>query len=223
MSNPQLYSKKKKILGRAWVSSFLGLAAVVFAYYVGGSSIIFADLLRRGVEFLSLLFSWIIFLFINKKTLPDHVNKKLESVSGYFVALIMLISFAFISYNAYQEFLEPTKAGWLLPGMIVASVALINNGYFWRKYRKITKEDPTQIIESQRRLYRAKTLGDLVVLITLLSTHFFVSLHWHQYIDPAGSAIIALFVLFSAVRILKKGTNNNPENGSGNKQQKQNK
>ena len=204
MENHRLYSKKKKTLHRAWIASFVGLVAVLFAYKVGESSIIFADFLRRGIEFLSLFISWIVFLVINKKTLSAHAGKKLEFISGFFIVFIMLFSFISISYNAYIEFLEPTETGWLLPGMVVASIAIINNSYFWRKYKKIVREESTQIIESQRRLYRSKVWGDGTVLITLLLTQFLGSYHWQKYIDPAGSVLIALFILFSAIKILKE-------------------
>ena len=204
MKNNYLYHKKETTLQRAWILSLLGLVAVSFAYYVGESNTIHADFLRRGVEFLSLLGSWIVFLIISKKSLSSSAGKKLESFSSIFIALVMFISFIFISYNAYKEFIEPSETGWLLPGIFVALVALVNNSYFWRKYNKIVKEESTQIIESQRRLYRSKALGDIVVFLTLISTVLLGGYHWHQYIDPAGSVLIALFILFSALKILKE-------------------
>ncbi len=204
MKNNYLYHKKETTLQRAWILSLLGLVAVSFAYYVGESNTIHADFLRRGVEFLSLLGSWIVFLIISKKSLSSSAGKKLESFSSIFIALVMFISFIFISYNAYKEFIEPSETGWLLPGIIVALVALVNNSYFWRKYNKIVKEESTQIIESQRRLYRSKALGDIVVFLTLISTVLLGAYDWHQYIDPAGSVLIALFILFSALKILKE-------------------
>ena len=219
MKNNYLYHKKETTLQRAWILSLLGLVAVSFAYYVGESNTIHADFLRRGVEFLSLLGSWIVFLIISKKSLSSSAGKKLESFSSIFIALVMFISFIFISYNAYKEFIEPSETGWLLPGIIVALVALVNNSYFWRKYNKIVKEESTQIIESQRRLYRSKALGDIVVFLTLISTVLLGAYDWHQYIDPAGSVLIALFILFSALKILKEavGSLNDSDNNNSNK------
>ena len=204
MKNNYLYHKKETTLQRAWILSLLGLIAVYFAYYVGESNTIHADFLRRGVEFMSLLASWIVFLVINKKSLSSYARKKLEFFSSLFIASVMFISFVSISYSAYREFIEPTETGWLLPGIAVALVALVNNSYFWRKYKKIVREESTQIIESQRRLYRSKALGDIVVFLTLTSTILLGAYHWHQYIDPAGSLLIALFILFSALKILKE-------------------
>lgn len=204
MKKPYLYYKKEKTLHRAWILSLIGLVAVFFAYYVGESNTIYADFIRRGVEFLSLLASWLVFLFINKKGLSQLASKRLEFFSSLLIASVMFVSFIFISYNAYGEFIEPSETEWLWPGIVVALIALVNNSYFWRKYKKIVKEESTQIIESQRRLYRSKALADSVVLVTLLSTYFLSSYDWHQYIDPAGSIVVAFFILGSALKILKE-------------------
>ncbi len=207
MEKGYLYHKKETTLHRAWILSLFGLVAISFAYYVGGSSTIHADFLRRGVEFITLLSSWIVFLVINKKALSLSVGKKLEFFSSLLIVFVMFISFIFISYNAYNEFIEPSEVGWLIPGIIVALVAFVNNFYFWRKYNKIVREESTQIIESQRRLYRSKALGDVVVFLTLISTILLGSYQWHQYIDPAGSVLIALFILGSALKILSEAVN----------------
>ncbi|MFW6014647.1 MAG: cation transporter [Candidatus Nanoarchaeia archaeon] len=102
---------------------------------MGQSNTINADFLRRGVEFLSILASWIVFLIINKKTLSPSAVKKLESFSSLLITTVMLISFVFISYKAYTEFIEPSETGWLLPGILIALIALVNNSYFWRWFQ----------------------------------------------------------------------------------------
>jgi divalent metal cation (Fe/Co/Zn/Cd) transporter len=57
-------------------------------------------------------------------------------------------------------------------------------------------------LESQWRLYRAKTAANISVLTSLLLSSVFRGQHWAAYIDPAGAIIISGFLLLSAYRVI---------------------
>ena len=80
MDQNEIYYKKEKTLRAAWMISLLGPFVTTYAFLVSQSATIFADLLRRNTELLSLLFSWFIFKKVNKSstTKPIYFTKNPE-------------------------------------------------------------------------------------------------------------------------------------------------
>ncbi|UMZ73809.1 cation diffusion facilitator family transporter [Natranaerofaba carboxydovora] len=200
------YYKKEKTFRVAWIISLIGSSITVYAYIVSGSATIFADLFRRSTELLSMFISWLIFVKINKKSniKPVYFTSKLENVSGLLISFVMFFSFILISINTIEEFMSPKPVGWIIPGLLLAVFGVIINSYFWRRHTKFSKEESSPIIEAQRRLYRSKTMVDASVVITLITSKIFESYHWHLYIDPIGSVIVAAFILFSAIKVFSE-------------------
>ena len=202
----EIYYKKEKTLRAAWMISLLGPFVTTYAFLVSQSATIFADLLRRTTELLSLFFSWFIFKKVNKTSItkPIYYSDKLENLSGLFISIVMFFSFGLIIVNTINEFADPKEVGWILPGLVIALFGVIINGYFWKRHRSLAKEESTPILEAQWQLYRSKTVVDSSVVITLVSSEIFTPYEWHLYIDPVGSIVVAIFVLASAIKVFKE-------------------
>ena len=195
--------EQEKILRAAWMVSLLAPLTTGLAHYVGRTSVLLADFLRRSNEFLALLLAWIVFLKVCQAEEEGQEGKviRLEKLSSSFMALVMFISGGVVLYSAVNQLLTPEPPGWLIPGMVINGGGLLVNGYFWYKNYQLNQKKDTVLMANQWRFYRAKTLMDLVVLTSLLITNFQLlgELSWLS--DPLGSIIVAAFMWFSASRI----------------------
>ncbi len=195
--------EQEKILRAAWMVSLLAPLSTGIAQYLGRTTVLLADFLRRSNEFLALLLAWFVFIKVCQAEQEGEEDKanKLERISSSFMSLVMLISGGVVFYSAISQLLSPEPPGWLIPGMLINGGGLLVNGYFWYKNYQLNKKNNTVLMANQWRFYRAKTLMDLVVLTSLLIINFQLlgELSWLS--DPVGSIIVAGFMWFSASRI----------------------
>ena len=63
---------------------------------------------------------------------------------------------------------ENTDKGNVIPGLSIAVMGVIANTIFWRRYTRLNRVEPNAILAVQARLYRAKSLVDCCVTISLL-------------------------------------------------------
>ncbi len=196
----ELHRKKEKTLRAAWLISLWAPLGTGVALYFGQTTILFADFLRRNTELLGLFLAWLAYRRVMQG--PDkrfHFGaEKMEDMASLLVGLIMTGSAIIITYSAIQSFISPDIPGWLLPGLLVAGGGVLVNGWFWVRFRGLNKEETTPIFTAQGGLYRAKTLIDFVVLITLILVG--LGWGWSIYIDPLGSLVIACFLFFSGIK-----------------------
>lgn len=196
--------KSEKVLRAAWLLSLWAPLSTGIAYYLGQSSVLLADFLRRSNELLALWLSWYIFRIareLEEKGQPEEARKK-EKKSSLFMAAVMFLSGAFVFYSAWNSYVSPKPLGWILPGILVATGGLIVNSYFWYKNWSLSRLPGRPILESQWRFYRAKTIIDMTVLLTLFITSYQVIGPPSWLADPIGALVVALFIWYSAIKIL---------------------
>jgi len=115
----------------------------------------------------------------------------------------MIFSFVIVIYFAVQDLLAPSPTGWLIPGLVIAGMGLLVNGFFWQRDYFLNKKESSPIFEAQWRLYRSKTLIDFCVFFTLMLNLKLEAREWSQYIDFIGSIIISGFLLVSGIYLVK--------------------
>lgn len=198
----RLSREKDRTLLMAWLLSLWAPIASGVAVAIGRSAVQVADLLRRTSELIALIAAWAVNRKVSRASSMGAAEAaRLESMSGLLVAAIMVMSFAFILWNAVSRIVDPRPTGTIVPGMLIASGGAIVNGYFWHKSRRLSSSGPSPIFETQWRLYRAKTSMDLSVIVTLSLTRLLGPKPWSGYIDPGGSILVASFLLGSALKI----------------------
>lgn len=206
MDRNELTRQKERTLRAAWMISLMAPLATAAAFLLGRSTTQMADFLRRTIELLALFSAW---LTVRKvSTGPtDRYNYgygKLEHLSSLGVALVMAFSSAVIAYSAVARLLRPVPLGWVLPGILIPVGGVVVNGWFWRRGHRLALLESTPVIESQWRLYRAKTILDICVIITLGLTVLLQAYPWSSYIDPIGSMFIAAFLVVTAYRMAQR-------------------
>lgn len=176
------------------------------------SSTQIADFVRRTAEFLAIVISFFVFkLTVNKKY--DTTKKIcLEEKSNVFVGLLMCI--AGLTMGIIALLVNKEDEGNVIPGLVIAVFSLIGNSIFWRKYNKLNKIEPNSIMKVQLRLYRAKTLVDASVTITLTSILIIQNINITYWIDMFGSLIVAGYLIWNGTRTIVEVIKSNRKNHS---------
>lgn len=194
--------QKERTLLASWLVSLWAPLGSGTAFLIGRSSVQMADLLRRTSELVALFLAWAVHRKISRGRGGPEADR-LERLSSLVVGIIMIVSVLVISWSAIARMLTPVKLGVVWPGLLVASGGALVNGYFWLKFFRLNASEPSPIFETQWRLYRAKTVMDLTLIVTLTASQLLAGNTWAVYLDPAGSLVVAGFMLASALRIIK--------------------
>ncbi len=198
-----IQTEKERTLRAAWIVSSTAPLATGFAFYQSGSVTVLADFFRRTLELMVLFSNWLIY----KKILRGEQGgrrvdpQKLEDYAARGVMAVMALSFGVIFFNAASQLRDPQPLGQIWAGMTIGLLGLLVNGMFWRKNRSLAKREASSIFYAQWKLYRAKALMDLTLVIILASSKIFEGHPWALYFDPLGSMAMALFLLYSSYNI----------------------
>jgi ferrous-iron efflux pump FieF len=204
-NGPSITEQKERTLRAAWVISLWAPIGSGVAFVLGRSTILLADFLRRTSELLALFFAWVVFRKVARGSTAtyNYGYGKLEDLSGLLVACIMGFSCLVIFGDSVNTILNPKPRGSMLVGLLVAIGGCIVNGWFWRRNLSLASQESSPLIEAQWRLYRAKALIDLCVVMTLVLSTIFQQSLWSTHIDPMGSFLIAGFLLYSAFQLAR--------------------
>ncbi len=181
------------------VMSSPGPLIVGLGLMAGKSSTQLADFVRRTSELLGIIMAYVIYRITTKGGKEDPAKKaKLEKFSNIFVGAMMCLGGAIMLVLAFVS--ENEEKGNVIPGLAVAVMGVIANTAFFVKYTRLNKAEPNPIIAVQARLYRAKSLVDFCVTVALLSVAIAPDSPVSYYLDMAGSAIVALYLLWCGIR-----------------------
>jgi cation diffusion facilitator family transporter len=194
---------KERAVFVGWSSSSLGLAPTFYAVAVSNSLALFVDALRYAAETLGSLLSWIALRRLGKSAQRyDYGLHKLESVVSLFVALVLFLGAAAAAWNAALRFIEPLPLEGAELGVVFGFVSLVFNLWIFTRNRRVARLERSPIMESQWRLYLAKAVANVAVVAPLGVALLFEG-YWTRYLDPASSALLALFVFGSALRLAR--------------------
>lgn len=158
-----------------------------------------ADFIRRFLELLAIIMAYIVYLISQK----SNTNKdQLERLSHLFTGWMMMIGGVIMIFLAFFD--TNQNKGNVLSGLIIALLGVIANFIFWRRYTKLSKQQNNSILAIQAVLYRAKTIVDCTVTLTLSIVQFLPTFQYTIYIDKIGSIIVAIYLIWSGYQTIKK-------------------
>lgn len=180
------------------VLSSPGAIVVGIALIFGRSSTQLADFTRRTAELVAIIVSWIVYRILHKSGEPDLVRKnRLERTANLCVGTAMCLSGTVMLFIALLP--PSTEKGNVIPGLVIAVFGVITNSWFWLRYRKFNLEKPDAILGVQSKLYRAKSLVDACVTITLTFVAINPTSPAARYVDLGGSVIVALYLIMNGI------------------------
>lgn len=200
-------SSREKTLFSAFALSLPGPLVTGFAAASSRSATQLADFIRRTTELLALGVSWWVFRKLNRGATPSEDERaRLERLANRSVAAAMCCSGVAMLIVAVSRLAVARPSGNVSLGLTIAVLGLIINGWFWRRYAAMTRETFNAVIESQRKLYLAKTSVDLCVVAALTAVAVAPTHPATRYIDVAGSGTVALYLLYSGLRSAKSAS-----------------
>ncbi len=210
LSKEQIAGREKTLIAALLLSMWAPLTTGI-AVLLSRSTTQLADFIRRSVELIALFISWRVFRYVEKGHEVSPIQKaRLEKIAGLSVAIALCISglTMFIITMARIGTFEP--GGNVYPGLAIAFLGLITNSWFWRRYTRMTNEHYNPVINSQRLMYRAKTIVDLCVLIALASVAIAPDSPATRYIDALGSVAVSIYLLWSGIDSYKNACKTRP-------------
>ena len=201
LTKEQAASREKTLLTALLLSTpgplVTGLAAIS-----SHSTTQLADFIRRSVELVALFISWWVFRQLQRKTeLSQAEQSRFEHAAGLSVAVTMICSGIVMLLVAISRISVFEPGGKVIPGLIIAVLGLITNGWFWRRYTILTREQYSSVIAAQQKLYRAKASVDLCVVIALAAVVMAPTHPLTRYVDLLGSIAVAGYLIWSGLRM----------------------
>ena len=194
-------SSREKTLLTALLLSAPGPLVTGIALITSQSTAQLSDFLRRGVELVAIFISWWVFRQLRQnpgmgKLQQARLERSAElSTAGAMIASgIVLLVVVLTRLSAFEP------GGNVTMGLVIAVLGLLTNGWFWRRYAVLTREQYSAVIAAQLQLYRAKAAIDLCVVTALTAITVAPGHPATRYVDILGSVIVALYLLWNGVR-----------------------
>lgn len=176
---------------------------------ISNSVTLYADLLRCLAEFSAILCAWLVVRKIESEdeSTFNYGFGKLERLSSLLVAAALFVTFL-VSLSLglrrlwYPEVLQNSEYGFLF-----AILSVAGNAILWRLNYKHEAAAASPVIDSQWRLFRAKTAASSAVVLSLGVGMFFSDYAFAQYADPFGALVLSAFILYSAITIVSDSMN----------------
>ena len=189
----------KKTLLMSVIMSSPGPLVVGLGLLVGKSSTQIADFVRRSIELLAIILSFVVYCLTTKGDSVDELKKKsYERGTNIFVSCAMVLSGVIMSVLALTS--QAEEKGNVIPGLAIALLGVLANSIFWVKYTRLGRETNNKILIVQSNLYRAKTFVDLSVVVALgvvlLSSNPDVA----YYFDLVGTLCVSAYLAFTGVK-----------------------
>jgi divalent metal cation (Fe/Co/Zn/Cd) transporter len=197
--------KREKMMLTSLLLSALGPIVTGIPAILSHSATQIADFLRRTAELVALFISWWIFRKLQRSTeYEDIYRAHMERMTNLTVAGAMVCSgIAMLVVGITRLFVYKAN-GNVIMGLIIGVLGLMTNAWFWWRYTRMTREQYDRVISGQQKLYRAKACVDLGVVIALTSVAVAPNHPMTQYIDALGCIIVACYLLYNGVDIVRK-------------------
>lgn len=198
-------SPKESTARSAVLAGLLDTAVSVVAAVLADSSVLLADALKTGLEFVAMLLAW---LSIRRVTRGggqsyEYGIGKLENLASLLIGALMLLVFLVIVGNAVRNLIRPEHVHGIglyisLTGQIVFGSA---NTWLWLKSRRAALAERSPIMASQARLFLTRLIGNVFVLLAIVGSMTLGHFAWSVYIDPLAALAIAASIIVSAAGV----------------------
>lgn len=196
--------KRERLLAIAVCSTLLSLIPTAYVAFISNSTTLLADLLRCLGEFLAIVASWLVLRKMSRAD-PERFNYgygKLEQLAGIGVAAALFITFLVALFCGVRGLIFPERLENGEMGFIFGVASVLGNVTLWISNFITNRRSPSPITESQWRLFRAKTMASLVVVLSLGTALLFSDYAFAAFVDPIGSIALSMFMLWQSYTLV---------------------
>ena len=197
---------KSPKLAAAGLSIFTALALAVLKLLTGLFTGSLAVLTSAIDSLLDILMSGINFMAIRHAEQPadeDHPygHGKFETLATIFQALVIAASGVWIIYEAIQRIIEPSPIKQTSIGIVVMSISTVASFLISRHLRRVAKATDSSALEADSLHFSMDVYTNLALLTGLV----LISLFDLPWLDPVMSLLVAIYILFESLRLLRQG------------------
>lgn len=205
----QQTTRRAKTLGTSLLLSAPGPLVTGMALLASQSTTQLADFLRRSMELAAIFMAWWVFRRLRRSPALDGAQQaRLERAAALSTAGALACSGAALLALTLSRLAAFEPGGSVTLGLVIAVLGVLTNGWFWRRYRALTREQYSPVIAAQQQLYRAKTTVDLCVVAALAAVAIAPAHPATRYVDLLGSIIVAVYLLWSGLRMAQSQLGN---------------
>ena len=192
----------KNTLLMSVIMSSPGPIVIGLGLMVGQSSTQLADFVRRSIELVAIILSFVVFCLTSKENYDDNKRRRLEKNNNLFVSCSMIISGIIMILIAL---LFPSEdKGNVIPGLVIAGLGVTANSIFWIRYKILGNKSLNTILITQSKLYRAKTFVDASVVLALFVVLVSQDKNVSFYFDLVGTICVSLYLVYTGITTLIK-------------------
>jgi cation diffusion facilitator family transporter len=203
---PASYAKKQQTVLTSLILDFILWIPDIIAAILSGSIVLFADAVKCGNEIIATFLAYITIRRMAKGGAGayDYGMGKFETIISVITGGVMIISLLIVFFVALYRIIIPAELvlDGVYLGIVLMVIGVCMNSWLWRKNFRFNQKEPSPIMDSQWRLFRAKAFSDFTVLVSLIASMELSAYSWSLYIDPLASFVIAGFLLFSGYRVI---------------------
>ena len=203
---PASYAKKQRTVLISLIIDFVLWIPDIIAAVLSGSIVLFADAVKCANEIIATFFAYLVIRRMAKGGAGayDYGMGKLETITSVVTGGVMFVSLVIVFIIALYRVAVPAELvhDGVYLGIVLMVMGVSMNSWLWMKNYRFNQREPSPIMDSQWRLFRAKAFADFSVLVALIASMELSAYSWSLYIDPLASFVIAGFLLFSGYRVI---------------------
>jgi cation diffusion facilitator family transporter len=203
---PASYAKKQRTVLISLIIDFVLWIPDIIAAVLSGSIVLFADAVKCANEIIATFFAYLTIRKMAKGGAGayDYGMGKLETITSVVTGGVMFVSLVIVFIIALYRVAVPAELvhDGVYLGIVLMVMGVSMNSWLWMKNYRFNQREPSPIMDSQWRLFRAKAFADFSVLVALIASMELSAYSWSLYIDPLASFVIAGFLLFSGYRVI---------------------
>lgn len=171
---------------------------------MSGSISILASAIDSLLDFLVSLFNF--FALHNSEKDPDETfnfgRSKIEPLAAVIEGVVILLSAFFILYEALTKIVHPHNVSLLGESIYVMIASFVATSFLVLFLKYVAKKTNNMVIRADAIHYQTDLFSNGAVLFAL----FAISYTGKSLIDPILGIVIAFYMIYSSIPIIKEGT-----------------
>lgn len=200
MNTPEAIRGRGRTLVWSLVLSAWGPPVTALAVVLSHSTTQLADFVRRTTELVAIAVAYLAHRRTAAADVPASARLRWEARTRRATRAALTVSGVAVATLAVARCGTFRPGGPLWIGLTVATLGLLVNAGFWRRYVRLEGIGPDPLVASQRILFRAKCLVDAGVVASLATAMLASDRPVARWADLAGSLAVAGYLLWSATR-----------------------
>jgi len=200
-----LNSQKESSVRIAALSGAADTVVCSIAAATSNSSLLLADALKTGFEFIAVLLAWLSIRRITRGGGQDFEFGigKLENLASLVIGSLMVLGVSVISFAAIRSIINPSHASGIgiyisLADQVVFGVL---NGYLMRQASQAAKHENSPIMAAQAKMFFAMFFGNVFIFVTVSLGLLLHGFEWSVYIDPLAALVVAATIVMAVIEV----------------------